>query len=306
MMENSTTYHIPVLLEDCIQGLNINPNGVYVDVTFGGGGHSREIFSRLSEHGKLIVFDQDPDAKNNAWIAGNFHFVPSNFSYLTNHLSALGISKVDGILADLGVSSHQFDQSERGFSFRADAELDMRMNQRSEKSAKEIVNQYDEDQLYYLFKEYGELNQARRIAQTLVLERNNKEIRTTTELCDILSHFAPKFKDYKFYAQVFQALRIEANDELGVLKKLLFSAADILADHGRLVVMSYHSLEDRLVKNFFKHGSMDGKEEKDFFGNLIKPFREINRHPIVPSENEVLNNPRARSVRLRIAERNER
>jgi 16S rRNA (cytosine1402-N4)-methyltransferase len=305
-MENSTTYHIPVLLEECVQGLNIKPDGVYVDVTFGGGGHSRAIYSKLSTKGKLIVFDQDPDAKNNAWTAENFHFVPSNFSYLSNHLSALGISKVDGILADLGVSSHQFDLSERGFSFRTNALLDMRMNQRSEKSAREIVNQYDEDQLVYLFKEFGELNQARKIAQTIVMERNYKEIRTTTDLCEILEPFAPKFKDYKFYAQVFQALRIEVNDELAALKKLLFAAADVLVNQGRLVVMSYHSLEDRLVKNYFKHGSMDGKEEKDFFGNLIKPFNEVNRHPIMPSEEEVINNPRARSVRLRIAERNER
>ncbi|MEY4570980.1 MAG: hypothetical protein RLZ10_173 [Bacteroidota bacterium] len=305
-MESNTKYHIPVLLEDCIQGLNINPDGVYVDVTFGGGGHSRAIFSKLSEKGKLIAFDQDPDAKENTWAADNFYFIPSNFSYLSNHLSALGISKVDGILADLGVSSHQFDLSERGFSFRADAELDMRMNQRSEKSAQQIINQYDEDQLVYLFKEYGELNQARKMAQTIVLERNYKRIQTTTELCDILRPFAPKFKDYKFYAQVFQALRIEVNDELGVLTKLLISAADMIADKGRLVVMSYHSLEDRLVKNYFKHGSMDGKEEKDFFGNLIKPFREINRHPIIPNDIEIANNSRARSVRLRIAERNER
>lgn len=305
-MENSTKYHIPVLLEECIHGLNIKPDGVYVDVTFGGGGHSLAIFSKLSEKGKLIVFDQDSDAKNNAWTAENFHFIPSNFSYLSNHLTALGVSKVDGILADLGVSSHQFDLSERGFSFRSDAVLDMRMNQRSEKSAKEIVNQYDEDQLVYLFKEFGELNQARKIAQTIVLERNYKEIRTTTELCEILAPFAPKFRDYKFFAQVFQALRIEVNDELAVLKKLLFAAADVLSSKGRLVVMSYHSLEDRLVKNYFKHGSMDGKEKKDFFGNLIKPFNEVNRHPIMPSEEEVINNPRARSVRLRIAERNER
>jgi 16S rRNA (cytosine1402-N4)-methyltransferase len=305
-MENNTTYHIPVLLNECIEGLNINPDGVYVDVTFGGGGHSRQLFSKLSSKGKLFVFDQDPDAKNNAWDAPNFHFIPSNFSFLTNHLLACGIKQVDGILADLGVSSHQFDEGDRGFSFRADAPLDMRMNQRSEKSAKTIVNNYDEVELSRIFKEYGELNQARKIAQVIVLERGYQSIETTFQLCEILRHLAPKFKDYKFFAQVFQALRIEVNEELKVLEKLIFDATELLADKGRFVVMSYHSLEDRLVKNYFKHGSFDGKEEKDFFGNLIKPFREINRHPLVPNDEEIELNPRARSVRLRIAERNER
>lgn len=306
MMENNTTYHIPVLLNECIEGLNINPDGVYVDVTFGGGGHSRSIFSKLSPKGKLIVFDQDPDAKNNVWTAPNFHFIPSNFSFLSNHLLAHGIKKVDGIIADLGVSSHQFDKGDRGFSFRADAPLDMRMNQHSEKSAKTIVNTYDELELIRIFREYGELNQARKIAQAIVLERGYKSIETTFELCEILQHLAPKFKDFKFFAQVFQAIRIEVNEELKVLEKLLLDSAELLANNGRLVVMSYHSLEDRLVKNFLKHGSFDGKEEKDFFGNLIKPFREITRHPIVPNENEMELNSRARSVRLRIAERNER
>lgn len=306
MMENNTTYHIPVLLNECIEGLNINPDGVYVDVTFGGGGHSRQLFSKLSSQGKLFVFDQDPDAKNNAWDAPNFHFIPSNFSFLTNHLLACGIKRVDGILADLGVSSHQFDEADRGFSFRADAPLDMRMNQRSEKSAKTIVNNYDEVELSRIFKEYGELNQSRKIAQVIVLERGYQSIETTFQLCEILRHLAPKFKDYKFFAQVFQALRIEVNEELKVLEKLIFDATELLADKGRFVVMSYHSLEDRLVKNYFKHGSFDGKEEKDFFGNLIKPFREINRHPLVPNDEEIELNPRARSVRLRIAERNER
>jgi 16S rRNA (cytosine1402-N4)-methyltransferase len=262
--------------------------------------------SKLSSKGKLFAFDQDPDAKNNVWEADNLHFIPSNFSFLSNHLLAHGIKQVDGILADLGVSSHQFDEGDRGFSFRADAPLDMRMNQRSEKSAKTIVNSYDEDELIRIFREYGELNQARRIAQAIVLERGYKSIDTTFQLCEVLQHLAPKFKDFKFFAQVFQALRIEVNEELKVLEKLLLDSADLLAAHGRLVVMSYHSLEDRLVKNFFKHGSFDGKEEKDFFGNLIKPFNEITRHPIVPNENEMELNSRARSVRLRIAERNER
>ena len=306
MMENNTTYHIPVLLNECIEGLNINPDGIYVDVTFGGGGHSRHIFSKLSPKGKLIVFDQDPDAKNNVWEADNLHFIPSNFSFLSNHLLALGVRKVDGILADLGVSSHQFDEGDRGFSFRSNAPLDMRMNQRSEKSAKSIVNTYEEQELIRIFREFGELNQARRVAQAIVLERGYKSIDTTFELCEVLQYLAPKFKDFKFFAQVFQAIRIEVNEELKVLEKLLLDSAELLADNGRLVVMSYHSLEDRLVKNFLKHGSFDGKEEKDFFGNLIKPLREINRHPIVPNENEMELNSRARSVRLRIAERNER
>lgn len=305
-MKNNTTYHIPVLLKECIEGLNINPDGIYVDVTFGGGGHSREIFSKLSTKGKLVAFDQDPDAKNNVWEAANFIFIPSNFSFLSNHLLALGIDRVDGVLADLGVSSHQFDEGERGFSFRTDAPLDMRMNQRSQKSAKTIINNYDEVELIRLFKEYGELNKARRIAQSIIIEREHKPIETTQDLCRVIEHLAPKFKDYKFFAQVFQAIRIEVNEELKVLEKLLIDVAEVLNEKGRLVVMSYHSLEDRLVKNYLKHGSFDGSQEKDFFGNLIKPFREINKHPIVPVEGEMELNSRARSVRLRIAERNDR
>jgi 16S rRNA (cytosine1402-N4)-methyltransferase len=305
-MENNTNYHIPVLLKECIDGLNINPDGIYVDVTFGGGGHSREIYAKLSEKGKLIVFDQDADALKNSWNAPNFHFITSNFSFLSNQLFALGINKVDGILADLGVSSHQFDEGERGFSFRTDAILDMRMNQRSGKSAKDIVNQYEESELIRVFKEYGELNQARRIAQAIILERAGKSIETTFDLCNILRHLAPKFKDYKFFAQVFQALRIEVNEEMAVLEKLILDATDLLSANGRFVVMSYHSLEDRMVKNYFKRGSFAGIETKDFFGNVIKPFSEINRHPYVAEEGEMERNSRARSVRLRIAERNER
>ena len=305
-MKNNTTYHIPVLLNECIEGLDIKPDGVYVDVTFGGGGHAREIFSKLSSTGKLIVFDQDADAIKNTWEAPNFHFVASNFSFLSNQLYALGITKVDGILADLGVSSHQFDEGDRGFSFRTDAPLDMRMNQRSGKSAKDVVNTYDESDLYRIFKEYGELNQARRIAQAITLERAHKSIDTTLELCGVLQHLAPKFKDYKFFAQVFQALRIEVNQEMAVLEKLILDATELLVENGRFVVMSYHSLEDRLVKNYFKRGSFSGDETKDFFGNVIKPFVEVNRHPILPNEEEMERNSRARSVRLRIAKRNER
>jgi 16S rRNA (cytosine1402-N4)-methyltransferase len=304
MMENNIEYHIPVLLNECIDGLNINPDGVYVDVTFGGGGHSRHIFSKLSSKGKLIAFDQDPDAKNNLWEADNFHFIPSNFSFLSNHLLAHGVKKVDGILADLGVSSHQFDEGDRGFSFRADAPLDMRMNQRSEKSAKTVVNTYDELELIRIFREYGELNQARKIAQAIVLEREYTSIETTFQLREIIQHLAPKFKDYKFFAQVFQAIRIEVNREMEALEKFLEQTSEVLRPGGRLVVMSYHSLEDRLVKNYMKRGSLDGEIEKDFFGNVLKPFSEINRHPIVPSEQELENNTRSRSAKLRIAERN--
>lgn len=304
MMENKTTYHIPVMLNECLQGLAINPNGIYVDVTFGGGGHSKAIFQKLSSKGTLIAFDQDPDAKRNAWDAPNFHFVPANFSFLSNHLRMLGISKVDGILADLGVSSHQFDSEERGFSIRSKARLDMRMNKSSDLTAESIVRNYEENDLARIFKVYGELTNARRIAQKIVVARTEKSIKTTSDLMLLLASFAPKFKEHKFYAQVFQALRIEVNQELYVLEKLLEQTAQCLAPSGRLVVMSYHSLEDRLVKNYMKRGSFDGEITKDFFGNVLKPFTEITRHPIVPTEEEMNTNSRSRSAKLRIAEKN--
>jgi 16S rRNA (cytosine1402-N4)-methyltransferase len=304
MMENSTAYHIPVMLHQCIEGLNINPDGVYVDVTFGGGGHSREIFKHLSPKGKLIVFDQDPDAKENAWESDNFYFVAANFAYLSNHLRLLGIKQVDGILADLGVSSHQFDADERGFSIRANAPLDMRMNKSGELSAAIVVNEYDEQELINIFKTYGELPNARRIASEIVKKRSSRKIRTTGELMELLGPCAPKFKDHKFFAQVFQAIRIEVNQELDVLEKFLLQTEDCIKPGGRLVVMSYHSLEDRLVKNYMKRGSIHGEITKDFFGNVLKPFTEVNRHPIVPEEAEIEVNSRARSAKLRIAERN--
>jgi 16S rRNA (cytosine1402-N4)-methyltransferase len=303
-MENNTTYHIPVMLHECIEGLNINPDGIYVDVTFGGGGHSKEIYKLLSPKGKLIVFDQDPDAKENAWEADNFYFVAANFAFISNHLRLLGIKYVDGILADLGVSSHQFDEETRGFSIRANAPLDMRMNKHGELSAKVVVNEYDEFELVKIFRTYGELSNARKIAGEIVKARASKKINTTNDLMEVLGKCAPKFKEHKFFAQVFQAIRIEVNQELEVLEKFLEQTEDVMAPKGRLVVMSYHSLEDRLVKNYMKRGSIHGEITKDFFGNVLKPFTEVNRHPIVPNEEEIVLNTRARSAKLRIAEKN--
>lgn len=292
------------MLHECIDGLEINPDGVYVDVTFGGGGHSKEIYKKLSSKGKLIVFDQDPDAKENAWEADNFYFVAANFAFISNHLRLLGIKQVDGILADLGVSSHQFDEETRGFSIRANAPLDMRMNKHGELSAKSVVNEYDEFELVKIFRSYGELSNARKIAGEIVKARASRKINTTNDLMDVLGKCAPKFKEHKFFAQVFQAIRIEVNQELEVLEKFLEQTADVMAPNGRLVVMSYHSLEDRLVKNYMKRGSIHGEITKDFFGNVLKPFTEVNRHPIIPTEDEIELNTRARSAKLRIAEKN--
>lgn len=303
-MENNTTYHIPVMLHECLEGLKIDPDGIYVDVTFGGGGHSREIFKQLSAKGKLIVFDQDPDAKANAWEADNFYFVAANFAFISNHLKLLGIKHVDGILADLGVSSHQFDEETRGFSIRANAPLDMRMNKDGELSAKTVVNEYEEQELINLFRTYGELPNARKIAGQIVKARASRKIKTTSELMEILGSCAPKHKEHKFFAQVFQAIRIEVNQELEVLERFLEQTENCIKPGGRLVVMSYHSLEDRLVKNYMKRGSIHGEITKDFFGNVLKPFTEINRHPIIPEEEEIAKNTRARSAKLRIAERN--
>lgn len=303
-MENNTDYHIPVLFQESIDALVIKPNGTYVDVTFGGGGHARAIFNQLSPEGKLIVFDQDSDAKKNAWEASNFHFVAANFSFLKNHLQLLRIHHVDGIFADLGVSSHQFDTGERGFSIRESAPLDMRMNQQSGKSAHHVVNEYEEHELIRIFRNYGELKNARGVASEIIRKRADGIIETTGDLMHLLKRFAPKFKDHKFYAQVFQAIRIEVNQELQVLEDMLTQAADVLAPGGRLVVISYHSLEDRPVKNFMKRGSFSGEIEKDFFGNVQKPLTEIVRHPIVSSDEENERNPRARSAKLRIAEKN--
>lgn len=291
------------MLPECIDALNINPSGVYVDVTFGGGSHSRAIFEKLGPEGKLISFDQDQDARKNAWDAPNFEFVAANFAYISNHLRLLGIKQVDGILADLGVSSHQFDEAERGFSIRGEAALDMRMNQNGDLSAEDIVNDYTEEELLRIFRSYGEISNARKLVNTLESARSNKRIKTTGELLQIIEKCAPRHKEHKYFAQVFQAIRIEANDEMKVLEDFLLQCQDVIAPGGRLVVMSYHSLEDRLVKNYMKRGSLDGKIEKDFFGNVLKPFTEIVRHPITANEEELERNNRARSAKLRIAER---
>ena len=303
-MKINTDYHIPVMLQPCLDGLDLQANGTYVDVTFGGGGHARAIFDQLSSSGQLIVFDQDPDARNNAWEASNFHFIPANFAFLRNHLRALGIPQVDGIIADLGVSSHQFDTAQRGFSIREDAPLDMRMNRNGGQSAAALIATADEQKLAAILYEYGELRNSRALAAALVRQRDNTPILTTFDLIKALERFAPKFKDHKFYAQVFQAFRIEVNQEMQVLKDFLEQAAEVLKPNGRLVVMSYHSLEDRLVKNFMKRGSFSGEIEKDFFGNVQKPMTEVNRHPFVADAQECESNSRARSAKLRIAKRN--
>jgi len=302
-MENNESYHVPVMLSDCIDALNINANGTYIDVTFGGGGHSKEIFKLLSADGKLIAFDQDEDAAKNAWDAPNFFFIAANFEHITNHLRLLGIKQVDGILADLGVSSHQFDEVSRGFSFRGDAKLDMRMNQQAQLSAEDLINTYTEEQLIQIFRKYGEITNARKLALAIIASRLNKKIRTTGELTAILETCAPKFKEHKYFAQVFQAIRIEVNHEMKVLESFLLQCEKILKPEGRLVVMSYHSLEDRLVKNYMKRGSLSGEITKDFYGNVLKPFTEVVRKPITPNEKELERNTRARSAKLRIASR---
>ena len=303
-MKNNNAYHIPVMLEECIEALQIKPNGIYVDVTFGGGGHSKRIFEKLSSEGRLIVFDQDPDAKQNAWEADNFEFVAGNFAYLKNQLRLLGINHVDGILADLGVSSHQFDEETRGFSIRGNAALDMRMNQQSEKSAREVVNKYTEEELIRVFRSYGEIPNARKLVNAIVVGRDSKQIKTTEQFREIAEKCAPKYKENKYLAQVFQAIRIEVNDEMDVLETFIKDCEEVLAPGGRLVVMSYHSLEDRIIKNYMKRGSISGAITKDFYGNIIKPYTEITRKPVVASEKEIELNSRARSAKLRIAEKN--
>ena len=304
MTANKPDYHVPVMLNECIDALEIKADGVYIDVTFGGGGHSKEIFKKLNSKGRLIVFDQDSDARKNAWEAPNFDFIAANFAYISNHLRLLGIKKVDGILADLGVSSHQFDKEDRGFSIRGEANLDMRMNQNGELTAESVVNEYSEDDLMRIFRSYGEISNARKLVNAIVNARLNGRVKTTQGLLDVVTPCAPKFKEHKYFAQVFQAIRIEVNDEMGVLQGFLEATEEVLNPKGRLVVMSYHSLEDRMVKNYMKRGAISGKIEKDFFGNVLKPFDEIVRHPIIANEEELERNNRARSAKLRIAERN--
>ncbi|MFT4070336.1 MAG: 16S rRNA (cytosine(1402)-N(4))-methyltransferase RsmH [Dysgonamonadaceae bacterium] len=300
----SEAYHIPVLLKESVDGMNIRPDSICVDVTFGGGGHSREILSRLAERGHLYSFDQDEDAVRNVPEDSRFTFVRSNFRYLKNFLKYYHVESVDAVLADLGVSSHHFDDSERGFSFRfEDSELDMRMNRQSRKSASFVLNEYSEEKLADVFYLYGELRQSRQIASAIVRKRTASPIRKISGLLDALAPFVKKEKEKKILAQAFQALRIEVNDEMETLREMLMQALDILKPGGRLSVITYHSLEDRLVKNFFKTGNFEGKVEKDFFGNFQTPFRLVNNKVIVPDEDEQNRNPRSRSAKLRIAEK---
>jgi len=293
-------YHNPVLLNESIDALAIKQNGVYVDVTFGGGGHSREILDRLGENGKLFGFDQDPDALNNLIDDRRFVLIPENFRYISRFLRFHGIRKVDGILADLGVSSHQFDEAERGFSIRFEGDLDMRMNQKSKKSAKEIVNNYSEEKLAEILFLYGELRNSRKLARTIVHERGNQKIETSFQLKEVLKAFLPKAKEHKILAQIFQAIRIEVNEELDVLKEFLEQIPNLLREDGRLSVISYHSLEDRLVKRFIRTGLFKGEPEKDVFGNSNEPLKKVGKL-IIPSQEEIKINNRARSAKLRIA-----
>jgi len=296
-------YHVPVLLTESVDGLEIKADGDYVDVTFGGGGHSREIFSRLKT-GRLFAFDQDEDAAANVIHDKRFYFIRHNFKYIRNFLRYYEVEKVDGILADLGVSSHDFDVPERGFSFRFDGDLDMRMNRDSSQSAADIVNTFTEDQLRTMFREYGEIDNAGRLAKQLVSTRNAKTVKTIEQFKDSIAPCVPKFQESKYLAKVFQALRIETNKEMDVLHEFLEQSIELLKPGGRLVIITYHSLEDRMVKNFIKSGDFSGKQEKDFFGNVESPLVAINRKVIVPDQEEIERNPRARSGKLRIAEKN--
>ena len=295
-------YHVPVMLEECIEGLNIKPDGIYIDLTFGGGGHSKEILKHLSEDGSLYAFDQDSDAVKNALDDDRFTMIEDNFSNLTNQLKLYRVTQVDGILADLGISSYQIDCAERGFSTRFDAELDLRMNRKQVLTAKDVVNTYSLEQLKKIFANYGELSNAYQIAKRI--ESSQIEgISTTNQLKEILQPLAQRGKENKFFAQVFQALRIEVNGEIDVLQKMLEQTSPLLKQGGRLVVMSYHSLEDRLVKNYIKTGNCEGRIEKDFYGNLLNDLEQVNRKPITASEQELERNPRSRSAKLRIAQK---
>lgn len=289
------------MLRECIDGLAIKPDGVYVDVTFGGGGHSKEILKHLSTSGRLIAFDQDADARVNIPKDDRLAFIDQNFRYLKNNCRLQGALPVNGILADLGVSSHQFDQPERGFSTRFDGELDMRMDQEGTLTAKQVVNEYSEEDLHKIFGIYGEIKNAKSLARTLVTSRLNKPIKTINDLKTVIAKLIPKGKENKYLAQVFQALRIEVNQELEALQEFLEQSVDVLAVGGRLVVMSYHSLEDRLVKSFIAKGKFRGEVEKDFFGNQIKPLEAVERKAITASEEELATNNRARSAKLRVA-----
>ncbi|MBS9773730.1 MAG: 16S rRNA (cytosine(1402)-N(4))-methyltransferase RsmH [Tenacibaculum sp.] len=293
-------YHNPVLLHESVDALNIKEDGVYVDVTFGGGGHSKEILSRLGENGKLFAFDQDPDAQRNKIDDSRFVLIAENFRYISRFLRFYGIKKIDGVLADLGVSSHQFDEADRGFSTRFDADLDMRMNQKSDLSAKEIINKYEEKQLSDILFLYGELRNAKALARDIVKARELEEIKTSFQLKEVLQRHLPKAKEHKILAQIFQAIRIEVNEELEVLKEFLQQVPNLLNEDGRLSVISYHSLEDRLVKRFIQMGKFSGEPEKDFFGNVNVPLKKVGKL-IVPTAEEIKQNNRARSAKLRVA-----
>lgn len=300
---DNNTYHVPVLLKESVDGLSIHPGGVYVDVTFGGGGHSKEILSRIADNGHLYSFDQDADAEQNVIPNEHFTFVCSNFRYLKNWMRYYGEEGIDGLLADLGVSSHHFDDESRGFSFRFDSPLDMRMNKRAGKTAADIVNEYEEEALADIFYLYGELRNARRIAAAIVKARSSQKIETTTDFIHVVEPFFKREREKKDMAKLFQALRIEVNHEMDALKEMLKAATEILKPGGRLSVITYHSLEDRIVKNVMKTGNPEGKVAQDFYGRIESPFRLINNKVIIPDQEEQERNPRSRSAKLRIAEK---
>ena len=302
-MSDAQVYHVPVLLKQSIDGLAIRPEGIYVDVTFGGGGHSREILKQLSGRGHLYSFDQDPDAEKNIMENEHFTFVRSNFRFLQNFMQYYGVEQVDGILADLGVSSHHFDDAGRGFSFRFEGLLDMRMNQRAGKTAADIVNEYPEEKLADIFYLYGELKNSRKLASLLVKSRAKQSIQTIGDFLDIVQPLFGREREKKELAKVFQALRIEVNQEMTALKEMLLAAISLLKPGGRLSVITYHSLEDRMVKNIMKTGNIEGKLRQDFFGRIETPFKLVNNKVIVPDEEELERNPRSRSARLRVAEK---
>lgn len=297
------TYHVPVMLDECISGLDIRPDGIYADLTFGGGGHSSRIIEHLSAEGHLYGFDRDADSEGNAIDDPRFTFVRSNFCFLANFMRYYGVEALDGIIADLGVSSHHLDTEDRGFSFRFDADLDMRMNTRGGLKASDVLNTYDEERLASVFRNYGEVKYSRRLASAIVKARTAHPFASVNDFLEVLRPFVPPFAEKKELPRLFQALRIEVNDEMGSLSVMLQACAQMLKPGGRLVVMTYHSLEDRLVKNFIKTGNVDGVAEKDFFGRVSSCFRQVNNKVIVPSDEEVARNPRSRSAKLRIAEK---
>lgn len=298
-----TVYHVPVILNQSVDGLSVRKGGVYVDVTFGGGGHSREILRRMDSDGRLFGFDQDGDAAANVPQDGRFTFVLSNFRYIENWMDYYGISGVDGVLADLGVSSHHFDDVERGFSFRHDAELDMRMNRKSHLTAAEVLNTYDEERLAFVLHTFGELKNARQISRAVIKRRNTAPFARISDLLELLQPFVGRDREKKDMAKAFQALRMEVNDETGALCRMLEGAISLLVPGGRLVVLTYHSIEDRIVKNYIRSGNAAGKVEQDFYGNRLVPLRAVNNKVIVPAEEEIERNPRSRSAKLRIAEK---